>query len=257
MWALRRGDRVAATARKLAMLDDLLQRYGDSVLPLTLDVNDSAAVAVAVDTATTRFGGLDVVVNNAGYGLFGAVEELDLDDLRAQFETNVIGALSVTQAVLPTLRHQGSGHIVQISSTGGIGAFPTLGGYNAPKWALEALSESLAQELVGTGVSVTIVEPSGFATDWGGPSAARPEPLPQYDDARAGMNEYHRTASPGDPVAAAEALLRVLDAEQPPLRVLFGAGMVEFVEQLYADRLDGWRAWRDVTEIAGRTPDRW
>jgi NAD(P)-dependent dehydrogenase (short-subunit alcohol dehydrogenase family) len=248
--ALKRGDVVAAALRDPAALEDLAVEYGDALLPLRVDVTDREGVREAVERAVTHFGRLDVVVNNAGYGLFGAVEELDPDALRAQFDTNVIGVLHVLQAVLPALRRQHAGHIVQISSTGGVGAFPTLGGYNASKWAVEALNDALAQEIEGTGVHVTIVEPSGFATDWSGRSAASSRPLPEYDEARAGMDEYHRTAQPGDPAAAAQALLEIVDADQPPLRVLFGTGMVEFMEGLYESRLNTWRSWRSVTERA-------
>ncbi|WP_181429219.1 SDR family NAD(P)-dependent oxidoreductase [Curtobacterium sp. MCSS17_008] len=253
--ALRRGDKVGAAVRDPAVLDALVAEYGDAVVPLRVDVTDRDAVDAAVHRTEQVFGRLDVVVNNAGYGLFGAVEELDPDALRAQFDTNVVGVLHVIQAALPVLRRQGSGHIVQISSTGGVGAFPTLGGYNASKWAVEALNDALSQEVAGSGVRVTIVEPSGFDTDWGGPSAATSRALPEYDGARAGMDEYHRTARPGNPAAAAAALLEIVDADQPPLRVLFGSGMVEFMEGLYEDRLQTWRAWRDVTERAqGNTP---
>ncbi|MFC9454498.1 SDR family NAD(P)-dependent oxidoreductase [Streptomyces sp. NPDC056983] len=248
--ALDHGDRVAATARDTAALDDLVSEYGPAVLPIRLDVTDRAAAFEAVDKAVTTFGRLDVVVNNAGYGLFGAVEELDPDQLRAQFETNVIGTLHVTQAALPVMRAQGSGHLIPISSTGGIGAFPTLGGYNASKWALEALSDALSQEVAGTGITVTIVEPSGFATDWSGPSAVWSEPLPQYDAAREQMDEYHRTVTPGDPSAAGRALVEIVEAEHPPLRVLLGAGMVEFVRGLYESRLATWKEWEAVTEKA-------
>lgn len=174
--ALERGDKVAATARDTATLDDLVVKYGDAILPLLLDVTDKAAVDSAVAAAHEQFGHLDVVVNNAGYGLFGTIEETSQEQARAQMETNFFGALWVTQAVLPILRAQGSGHIIQISSVGGIAAFPTIGVYNASKWALEALSESLSHELTiaGTGIRITIVEPGGFTTDW----AARPQSTP-------------------------------------------------------------------------------
>lgn len=149
--ALGRGDRVAATARNTGALDDLVAEHGPAVLPLRLNVTDRAGVLRAVQAAVAIFGRLDVVVNNAGYGLFGAVEELDPDQLREQFETNVLGPLHVIQAALPVLREQGRGHFLQVSSTGGVGAFPTLGGYNASKWALEALSDALSQEVAGSG----------------------------------------------------------------------------------------------------------
>ncbi|MET8763550.1 SDR family NAD(P)-dependent oxidoreductase [Lentzea sp. NPDC004782] len=174
--ALGRGDKVAATARKLGDVDDLVEEFGDAVLPLQLDVTDRAGVFAAAEQAGVHFGRLDVVVNNAGYGLFGAIEEITEQQLRDQLEVNLFGVLHVTQAVLPLLRKQGSGHIVQISTVGGVAAFPNLGGYHASKWALEGLSESLAQEVAPFGIKVTLVEPGGFATDWSGSSAVRAEP---------------------------------------------------------------------------------
>ena len=173
--ALDRGDKVAATARDTASLDDLVATYGDAVLPIQLDVTDREADFEAVRQAHEHFGRLDVVINNAGYGHFGMVEELSEQDIRAQLETNVLGALWVTQAALPYLREQGSGHIIQVSSIGGISAFLTTGAYHASKWALEGLSQSLAQEVAGFGVHVTLIEPGGYATDW---AARRPSTRP-------------------------------------------------------------------------------
>lgn len=248
--ALSRGDRVAATARDVTSLDDLVATYGDAVLPLTLDVTDRAAVEQAVAATHARFGRLDVVVNNAGYGLFGMVEEITEQQLRDQLETNLFGAFHVTQAVLPVLREQGSGHVVQISTIGGIGAFPSLGGYHASKWALEGLSESLAQELAGTGVKVTLVEPGGFATDWAGSSAEHAAPNPAYDHVRQAMSERSAGSTPGDPNAAGPALLQIVDAENPPLRVLFGSQPVELVKYIYAQRLQTWDEWAHVSHAA-------
>jgi NAD(P)-dependent dehydrogenase (short-subunit alcohol dehydrogenase family) len=248
--ALERGDHVAATARDVSTLADLAEQYGDAVLPMALDVTDRAAVAKAVSAAQERFGRLDVVVNNAGYGLFGMVEEISEQQLRDQFETNLFGAFFVTQAVLPLLREQGSGHLVQISTIGGIAAFPTLGGYHASKWALEGLSESLAQELAGTGVHVTLVEPGGFATDWAGSSAVHADPNPAYDHIRKAMAERSGGASYGDPSAAGRALLEIVDAENPPLRVLFGSQPTEIVKYLYAQRLETWADWDHVSHAA-------
>jgi NAD(P)-dependent dehydrogenase (short-subunit alcohol dehydrogenase family) len=150
--ALERGDRVAATARTIGTLDDLVASYGDAILPITLDVTDRDADFAAVQQAADHFGRLDVVINNAGYGHFGMIEELTEDEIRAQLETNVFGALWVTQAALPILRAQGSGHIIQISSIGGISAFPGIGAYHASKWALEGFSQALAQEVAGFGL---------------------------------------------------------------------------------------------------------
>ena len=175
--ALERGDRVAATARDAATLAPLTERYGDAVLALPLDVTDKAAVDAAVARAHEHFGRLDVVVNNAGYGLFGMIEEISEAQARAQIETNLFGALWVTQAALPILREQGSGHVVQVSSIGGVNAFPGIGLYHASKWGLEGFSQSLAQELAPFGVHVTLVEPTGYSTDWAGPSSVTADPL--------------------------------------------------------------------------------
>ncbi|MFD1274496.1 SDR family NAD(P)-dependent oxidoreductase [Streptomyces kaempferi] len=169
--ALERGDSVAATARDLSTLDDLSATYGERFLPLRLDVTDRDADFAAVRRAHERFGRLDVVVNNAGYGHFGMVEEITEAEARAQLETNLFGALWVTQAALPFLREQGSGHILQVSSIGGISAFPLVGIYHASKWALEGISQSLAQEVAPFGIKVTLIEPGGFATDWGSSSS--------------------------------------------------------------------------------------
>lgn len=248
--ALDRGDRVAATARNTDALKDLVDIYGDAIIPLSLDVTDRAAVLSAVATAHERLGGLDVVVNNAGYGLFGTVEEITEQQLRDQLEVNLFGVLHVTQAVLPILREQGSGHIVQISTVGGIAAFPTLGGYHASKWALEGLSESLAQEVAPFGIAVTLVEPGGFSTDWAGSSAVHADRQPQYDGLRNAFLEQQLSLPPeftGEPEAAGPALLKVVDAEEPPLRVLFGLMPTQVVPGLYDQRLQTWKTWEAVS----------
>ena len=250
--ALERGDTVAATARDTATLDDLVQQFGDKVLPLQLDVNDRDAVFAAVARAHDHFGALDVVVNNAGYGQFGMIEEISEAEARAQFDTNVFGALFVTQAALPYLRAQGSGHILQVSSIGGISAFPNIGIYNASKWALEGFSQSLAQEVAEFGIKVTIIEPGGFSTDWGGASAKHAAADPAYDDYRAKAAELRksRMAKPGDPVASREAVLQVVDAENPPLRVFFGDGPLGIATRDYESRLAEWRQWEHVSRTA-------
>lgn len=177
--ALERGDRVAGTARDLGTVEDVAAKYPDTFLPLRLDVTDRDADFAAVRQAAEHFGRLDVVVNNAGYGHFGMIEELTEDEVRAQFETNVFGALWVTQAALPILRAQGSGHILQVSSIGGISAFPNLGAYHASKWALEGFSQSLAQEVAPFGIHVTLIEPGGFST-----RLVRPQLPPQHREPR-------------------------------------------------------------------------
>ncbi len=250
--ALERGDRVAATARDTASLDDLVEKYGDALLPLQLDVTDREADVAAVGQAAAHFGRLDVVVNNAGFGHFGFVEELSEKDFRDQMETNVFGAMWITQAALPFMREQGSGHVLQVSSIGGISAFPLVGAYHASKWALEGFSQALAQEVAGFGIKVTLIEPGGFSTDWSGPSAKHSEQLPAYDGVRAQVMEARsqRNAAPGDPTSSAAAVLRVVDAAEPPLRVFFGSAPLSIAQADYESRLATWEQWQDVAELA-------
>jgi NAD(P)-dependent dehydrogenase (short-subunit alcohol dehydrogenase family) len=250
--ALDRGDTVAATARDTSTLDDLAAQYGDRLLPLKLDVTDKDAVAAAVQDAHDRFGRLDVVVNNAGYGQFGMVEELSEADARDQIETNVFGALWVTQAVLPYLRAQGSGHILQVSSIGGISAFPNIGMYHASKWALEGMSQALAQEVADFGIKVTLIEPAGYSTDWSGSSARHSTPNPAYDGVREKAQQLRATrqTTPGDPRATREAVLKVVDAENPPLRIFFGESPLATATKDYESRLATWREWQPVSVAA-------
>jgi len=248
--ALERGDRVAGTARRLETVDALVQQYPDAFLPIELDVTDREADVAAVQRAAEHFGRLDVVVNNAGYGHFGMVEELTEEEARAQLETNFFGALWVTQAALPILRAQGSGHVVQVSSIGGVSAFPTVGIYHASKWALEGMSQALSQEVAGFGVHVTLVEPGGFSTDWSGPSASRSDELEAYAEVREAASGRPSAADPGDPHATRGAILKVVDAEQPPLRVFFGKAPLGIAEADYEQRLATWREWQPVAEEA-------
>ena len=252
--ALERGDRVAATARDTSTLDDLVSTYGEAILPIELDVTDRAADFAAVQQAAEHFGRLDIVVNNAGYGQFGFVEELSEDDFRAQLETNTFGAMWVTQAALPIMREQGAGHILQVSSIGGISAFPLVGAYHASKWALEGFSQALAQEVASFGIHVTLIEPGGFATDWAGPSSKTADPVAGVRRAaRAGGGvplQGANSSGPGDPVASAEAVLRVVDADEPPLRVFFGAAPLGIARADYESRLATWEQWDDVAKLA-------
>lgn len=248
--ALGRGDKVAATARNAATLSDLADRYGEQVLPIPLDVTDRSAVELAVKTASDHFGGLDVVVNNAGYGLFAMTEEATEQQARDQFETNFFGALWVTQAVLPILREQGSGHIIQVSSIGGLRAFPGLGIYNASKWALEAMSQALAAEVDRFGIKVTLVEPAGYATDWAGSSAVRSEPMSAYQPVREAVAAFWSGSIPGDPLATAPAILEIVDAQEPPLRIFLGSGLLHVMRGEYAQRIAVWEKWNDVSEAA-------
>jgi NAD(P)-dependent dehydrogenase (short-subunit alcohol dehydrogenase family) len=245
--ALARGDRVAATARQVDTLAPLLERYGKQVAAIALDVTDKSAVAKAIAAAHARFGRLDVLINNAGYGLFGTVEEVSEAEARAQIETNLFGALWVTQAALPIMRAQGSGHIIQVSSIGGVNAFPTVGLYHASKWALEGFSQSLAAEVAEFGIKVTIVEPGGYATEWGGASAKRASQLSAYDGARAKIAAFRSGNIPGDPQATGPAILKLVDAEQPPLRIFFGSGGLPLTRAEYARRIETWEKWNALS----------
>jgi NAD(P)-dependent dehydrogenase (short-subunit alcohol dehydrogenase family) len=252
--ALSRGDKVAATARNTAHLAELVTAYGDAVLRLQLDVADRAAVFDSVKRAKEHFGRLDIIVNNAGYGLSGAVEELTEQQLRDQLDTNLFGPVRVIQAVLPYLREQGGGHIIQISSVGGLTVFPLGGGYVASKWALEGLSETLAQEVAGFGIKVTLVEPGSYATE-GAAGGANAEADPLYDGLRESFAEFAKTLEVGDPAAAGQALLKLADADDPPLRVFFGAQGNQIVPLVYAERLKTWADWHDLAVQAhGHAP---
>jgi len=246
--ALERGDGVAALSRSAGAFDDLVTKYGDAILPLQVDVTDRAAVTAAVQRAVDHFDRLDVVVNNAGYGLFGMVEEVTEQQARDQVEVNLFGALWVTQAALPHLRAQGSGHIIQVSSIAGVFSLPGLGLYHASKFGLEGFTASLAAEVKGFGINVTLVEPAGYATDWAGPSAVQAEHSPAYEDFRAAM--ARPAGRRGDPSATRTAILRVVDAAEPPLRIFFGRGPLAVIKNEYAARITEWEAWDEVSQAA-------
>jgi NADP-dependent 3-hydroxy acid dehydrogenase YdfG len=255
--ALARGDSVAAAARNIGSLKALKTQHGDRLLPLALDVGNKAAVDAAVEQAHKQFGHLDIAINNAGYGLFGAIEEVSEQEARAQIETNLFGALWVTQAVLPIMRAQRSGHIIQISSIGGVWAVPTVGLYHASKWGLEGFSQALASEVKGLGIRLTIVEPGGFATEFGTTSARLAQQLPAYDAARATLANIRTASVPGDPKATASALLRIVDAAEPPLRVFFGDAGLPMIKREYAERIGTWERWNDVSlEAQGNVVNR-
>ena len=243
--ALRRGDLVAASARDPHSLDDLVAEHGDALLPLRVDVTDRNAVFEAVRRSADRFGRLDVVVNNAGYGHFGAVEELTEAEIRAQMETNFFGALWVLQAALPIMREQGSGHLVNVTSEGGVRAYPGIGAYHASKWALEGLSESLVKEVRDLGVRVTNVEPGPYGTGWLEVGSRHSAPIAAYDRSRPDPDAFEA----GDPAATVPALFAVVDADEPPLRVFFGRSFVP-VRDEYLARIAEWERWQDVALAA-------
>ncbi|MGA2847592.1 MAG: SDR family NAD(P)-dependent oxidoreductase [Terracidiphilus sp.] len=251
--ALNRGDQVTATARNLADVAELTERFGDTVLPLALDVTDSVQVHQVVKQAYAHFGRLDVLVNNAGFSLLAAVEEASDEQIRDLFDANYLGMVRVLRAALPLLRQQGNGHILGISSGLGIGSMPLIGFYAATKWAVEALHESLAQEVRPFGLRVTIVEPGAYATDFG-KSAKIAEVIEPYADFRKRFMARLTSMERGDPNATAEAILKLVDANDPPLRLVLGSTILPGARALYADRLATWEAWEDVSNAAQGQP---
>lgn len=251
--ALRRGDKVVATVRDPQALDALVNIYPASLLVLPLDVTDRAAVFAAVDETVRRFSRLDVVICNAGYGYMGAVEELEFAQVKANLETNVFGTLSVIQAALPVLRAQRSGHILTVSSIGGIVGFPTGGSYTASKFVIEAMSEALAGEVAAFGIKVTIIEPGHFATTFGASVQAAPA-MQAYDPVRQAVRASFKPGDVGDPHATAAAILAAVDAEAPPLRLALGAEAIAKFRAVYAARLANWHAWEAVSTAAHGQP---
>src|SRR5829696_3629466 len=253
IWAeafLNRGDLVAATARDLSHLDGLAQKYGDKVLPIQLDVNDRKAGFAAIHQAKEYFGHIDVLINNAGYGLFGAIEETSEQEARDQIETNVFGLLWLTQAVVPIMREQGYGHIINLSSVLGLVAVPNLGLYNASKYAVEGITETLATEVKQFGIHVTLIEPNGYATDWGGASAIHTKAMSEYESLKAAFQASFSEDFFGRPEATAQAILKLIDAENPPLRFFLGKKALPWVKGVYDSRFAEWEKWNDVAIAA-------
>jgi len=247
---LAAGHRVVATARDPATLQDLAARYGDAVCLVALDVTDPTAAQKAVDTAMEAFGGLDVLVNNAGYGNVNSVEDTTLDDFRRQIDTNLFGTIIMTKAVIPLMREQRSGHIIQLSSVGGRIGAPGRAPYSAAKWAVEGFSESLVREMSLIGVRVTVVEPGGFRTDFAGSSTQLNEGRPEYDAvvgvaARAQRHSDGRQL--GDPARAAQVLLKLASLEQPPFRLPLGSDALRIIEQADHAKLDELGRWRELS----------
>jgi NAD(P)-dependent dehydrogenase (short-subunit alcohol dehydrogenase family) len=245
---LKHGDRVVATARKPEQLDDLIRQHPEAVKAVSLDVTDPNAVQAAVKAALDAFGRVDVLVNNAGYGAVGAIEEVSDEAIHRQFDTNVFGALNVTRALLPTLRQQRSGHILNLSSVGGLVSFPGSGIYCATKFALEAISEALAKEVEALGIKVTIVEPGAFRTDFNGRSLAAPETfIDDYASISGAMLQWLKDMDgkqPGDPDKAAAAMIQVVESDKPPLRLALGADAVGAIDaklESVKAELDAWK----------------
>ena len=256
---LDQGKRVAVTARNPADVQDLVDGRGEQALALALDVTDAGQVREAVAAAEAHFGRVDVLVNNAGVGYFGAVEESDEAEVRRMFEINVWGLAAVTRAALPGMRARRRGHVVNISSIGGLRAFPAVGYYNATKFAVEGLSEALALEVAPLGINVTIVEPSGFRTDWAGRSANEvASPIADYAETAGRNRDDIRGYSgnqPGDPKKAAEAIVAAVEAETPPLRLLLGRAALKGARGKLADMARDFDAWEETTVGADAPKD--
>lgn len=247
--ALKRGDKVAAAVRNPKALDDLAKTYGNALLVLPLDVTDRDAVFEAVGRAHLHFNGLDVLLCNAGYGYMGAIEELEHAQVQASFDTNVFGTLSVVQAALPILRAQGRGHILTVSSIGGIIGFPTGGSYTASKFAIEAMSEALAGEVAAFGIKVTIIEPGQFATEFRSSVQSAPT-IAAYDPIRQAIRASFKPEEVGNPAATAAAILDAVDASEPPLRLVLGSSTIPKFRAAYAARLANWDKWEAVSTAA-------
>ncbi|MBW4330036.1 SDR family NAD(P)-dependent oxidoreductase [Stakelama sp. CBK3Z-3] len=247
--ALKRGERVAATVRDPSSMKDLASAYPDTLLVLTLDVTDRKAVFEAVGRAHDHFGRLDVVICNAGYAYMGAVEELDFAAAKANFETNVFGTLSVIQAVLPLLRAQGSGHIITLSSIGGVVGFPTGGSYVASKFAVEAFTEALAGEVGSFGIKVTMLEPGSYATSFRSSTTAAPA-MVEYDTLRQSMRAGFKPEDTGNPLATADVIARLVDTPEPPLRLVLGSTTIPVFRSAYEQRLKDWDEWTELSNAA-------
>lgn len=253
--ALGRGDKVTATARRLEDIADLKARFGDAVLTMALDVTNSEQVIEVVQKAYKHFGRLDVLVNNAGTSLFAATEEASDEQIRGLFDANYLGMVRVLRAALPLLRKQGSGHVLGVSSGLGITALPLIGFYCATKWAVEALHESLAQEVKPFGIKVTLVEPGAYATDFG-KSAEIADVLKPYAEFRKQFLARLANLERGDPEATAGAVLKLVDTNDPPLRLGLGNSILPRARAAYAERLAEWEAWEEVSNAAMGEPKK-
>ncbi len=249
--ALERGDKVVATARRLKSISGLNEKYGENVLALELDVTNAEQVKQAIKNAHEHFGTLDIVLNNAGYSLVGTTEEANLDEIRALYETNILGPVSVIQAALPILRNQGYGHILGTSSNLGHITMPVIGYYASSKWAFEAIYESLALEVKQFGIKVTIIEPGAYATEFGTQESLKfSERMNIYNDFKAEFIQGLQNMERGNPEATPQALFKVVDSENPPLRFNLGSSNLKWIKSVYADRIAVWEEWDEVSRSA-------
>jgi len=249
--ALKAGYRVVASARDPSVLGEIVKEHGEAVLAVELDVTKPDQIKAAIAAAEGRFGTVDVLVNNAGYGYFGAIEEGEDADVRAMFETNVFGPWNMIKAILPGMRERGHGYVVNISSVGGLVTYPAVGFYHMAKFAVEALSETLAKEAASFGIGVTVVEPGAFLTDFRGGSAKQSNiRLPAYADT-AGKARDNVFAAHGkqenDPMLGAHAIITAVEANQPPLHLVIGGDALDQVRQKVVDLQRDLDTWEELT----------
>jgi len=249
--ALERGDKVVATARKLESISALSEKFGDNVLPLQLDVTNPDEINEVVKKAHEHFGKLDIVLNNAGYSLVGTIEEGSPDEIRALYETNILGPVNIIKAVMPILREQGFGHILGTSSNLGHITMPVIGYYSSSKWAFEAIYESLAIEIKQFGIKVTIIEPGAYATEFGSPESLKfAKGIDAYNDFKENFVKGLQTAERGNPNATPQALFKVVDSENPPLRFNLGSHNLPATKKAYEERLAVWEEWDAISSAA-------
>lgn len=245
------GYRVAVTARNIADIQDIVAGYPDTAISIPLDVTVSQQAAAAVTATLERFGRIDVLVNNAGIGYFAAIEESEEAEIRRMFEINVFGLATMIQQVLPHMRQQRSGHILNIASIGGLRSFPGVGFYNATKYAVDGLSEALAKEVAPLGIKVTVIAPSGFRTDWAGRSAKNSAIQIADYATTAGKNmgdiRGYSGNQPGDPVRAAKAMIQVTETANPPMRLLLGAAALKGARAKLEELKQDFDAWADIS----------
>ena len=257
--ALAQGHQVAVASRNTKDILDIIEKYPDLALAITLDVTNKQQIADAVKLTIEKLGRIDVLVNNAGIGYFGAIEESEDDAVRNMFDINVFGLGNMIQEVLPFMRKQKSGHILNIASIGGLRSFPGVGFYNATKYAVDGLSEALYKEVAPLGIKVTIIAPSGFRTDWAGRSANDTQiKIDDYElTARKNMGDIRRSSGnqPGDPVRAAKAMIMITEVENPPLRLLLGAGALKGARLKIEELKNDFETWAEVSEGADAPKD--
>lgn len=251
---LKKGYKAGVAARNIEDIEDIINDYPETAIAITLDVTKASQIEDAIKQITEIFGRVDVLVNNAGIGYFGSVEASDNEETRRMFDINFFGLADMTKAVLPLMRKQRSGHIINISSIGGLMAFPALAYYNATKFAVDGFSESLAKETAPLGIKVTIIAPSGFRTDWAGRSANEvEEEIEDYKTTAAANRESIRAYSgnqPGDPARAAAAIIQVTETENPPLRLLLGAAALKNGRKKLEELSHDFETWAETSEGA-------